>query len=101
LRIGGLVEHAAEFSLQDLRNRRDRRELAVTVECSGNSGDPRLMNGLVSTAVWTGIRLAGVLHECGIRPEAREIVFLGMDSVDERKWEAGNVPYHSPHGRSI
>jgi hypothetical protein len=48
LRIGGLVRRPAEFSLQDLLNRTGRRDLAVTIECSGNSGDSRLMNGLVS-----------------------------------------------------
>ena len=101
LRIGGLVRRAAEFSLQDLLNRTVRRELAVTIECSGNSGDPRLMNGLVSNAVWTGVSLAAILKECGVEPEAREVVFLGLDSEQEKKWEAGNVTYLSPHGRSI
>ena len=101
LRIGGLVRRPAEFSLQDLLNRTDRRNLAATIECSGNSGDPRLMNGLVSNAVWTGVGLAAILKECGVEPEAREVVFLGMDSEQEKKWEAGNVTYPSPHGRSI
>jgi DMSO/TMAO reductase YedYZ molybdopterin-dependent catalytic subunit len=101
LRIGGLVRRPAEFSLRDLLNRTDRRDLAATIECSGNSGDPRLMNGLVSNAVWTGVGLAAILTECGVEPEAREVVFLGMDSEQEKKWEAGNVAYPSPHGRSI
>jgi DMSO/TMAO reductase YedYZ molybdopterin-dependent catalytic subunit len=101
LRIGGLVRRPAEFSLQDLLNRAGRRELAVTIECSGNSGDPRLMNGLVSNAVWTGVSLAAILKECVLEPEAREVVFLGMDSEEEKKWEAGNATFPSPHGRSI
>jgi DMSO/TMAO reductase YedYZ molybdopterin-dependent catalytic subunit len=101
LRIGGLVKRKAEFSLPDLLNRTDRRDLAATIECSGNSGNPRIMNGLVSNAVWTGVGLAAILHECGVEPEAREVVFLGMDSEDEKKWEAGNVAYPSPHGRSV
>lgn len=101
LRIGGLVRRPAEFSLQDLLNLAGRRDLAVTIECSGNSGDPRLMNGLVSNAVWTGVSLAAILKECGVEPEAREVVFLGMDSEQEKKWEAGNATYLSPHGRSL
>jgi DMSO/TMAO reductase YedYZ molybdopterin-dependent catalytic subunit len=36
-----------------------------------------------------------------VEPEAREVVFLGMDSEQEKKWEAGNVAYPSPHGRSV
>ena len=101
LRIGGLVQRPSEFSLPDLLKRSDRRDLAVTIECSGNSGDPHIMNGLVSNAIWTGISLSTVLRECVVLPEAREVVFLGMDSVDEKKWEAGNASYPSPHGRSI
>ena len=101
LRIGGLVKRPAEFSLQDLMKRADRRDVAATIECSGNSGDPRIMNGLVSNAVWTGVGLAAILKECGVEPEAREVVFLGMDSEQEKKWEAGNAEYNSPHGRSI
>jgi DMSO/TMAO reductase YedYZ molybdopterin-dependent catalytic subunit len=101
LRIGGLVTHPVELSLQDLLKRSDRREVAATIECSGNSGDPRIMNGLVSNSVWSGVSLAAVLNECSLRPEAREIVFLGMDSEEDRKFEAGNTNYLSPHGWSL
>ena len=68
-----------ELSLNDIVNRPDRREMAVTIECSGNLGDARIMNGLVSTAVRSGVSLATVLNQCSILPEAREVVFLGMD----------------------
>lgn len=101
LRIGGLVKRPVELSLDDLRKRAARRELPVTIECSGNSGDPRVMNGLVSTAVWSGVSLAEVLKECAPQPEAREVVFLGMDSEEDKKWEAGNATYLSPHGWSL
>jgi DMSO/TMAO reductase YedYZ molybdopterin-dependent catalytic subunit len=101
LRIGGLVKRPAEFTLSDLLRRTDRRDLPVTIECSGNSANPRIMNGLVSNAVWTGISLAALLGECGLEPEAREVVFLGMDIEHENKWEAGNAAFASPHGRSI
>jgi DMSO/TMAO reductase YedYZ molybdopterin-dependent catalytic subunit len=101
LRVGGLVRRPVEFSLQDLLGRADRRDVAATIECSGNSGDPHIMNGLVSNAVWTGVSLAAILKECVVEPHAREVVFLGMDSEDEKKWQAGNVAYPSPHGWSI
>jgi DMSO/TMAO reductase YedYZ molybdopterin-dependent catalytic subunit len=101
LRIGGLVKRPVEVSLDDLRRRPDRRSLAVTIECSGNSGDPRVMNGLVSNAVWSGVGLADVLNECSVDPEAREVVFLGMDAEEDKKWEAGNASYLSPHGWSL
>jgi DMSO/TMAO reductase YedYZ molybdopterin-dependent catalytic subunit len=101
LRIGGLVHRPGEYSLPDLTGRNDRRESAVTVECSGNTSDPRIMNGLVSNAVWTGIPLVALLEECGVAPEAREVVFLGLDAEPDKKWEAGNAEYLSPHGYSI
>jgi DMSO/TMAO reductase YedYZ molybdopterin-dependent catalytic subunit len=101
LRIGGLVERSAEFSLEDLLRRPDRRDVAVTLECSGNSGDGRLMNGLVSNAVWTGVGLAAILKECGVKSQAREVVFFGMDSEQDRKFEAANAAFDAPHGWSI
>ncbi len=101
LHVGGLVERPAQFSLQDLLRRPDRRDVAVTLECSGNSGAPRIMNGLVSNAVWTGVSLASVLKECGVKSEAREVVFFGMDSEREKKFQAADAEYTTPHGRSI
>lgn len=94
------MDRPAAFSLQDLKQR-PRRNLAATLECSGNSGYPQLMNGLVSNAEWSGVSLAAVLEECGVKAEAREVVFLGADSEKERKWQAGDEEFVSPHGRSI
>ena len=59
------------------------------------------MNGLVGNAVWTGVPLRDVLQVCGLRSEAREVVFLGADAEPEKKWQAGNAEFTSPHGRSI
>jgi len=101
LRVGGLVKRPAEFSLDALHKRPGQKSLTVTIECSGNFGEPRIMNGLVSTANWTGIGLAEVLRECAPDPEAREVIFLGMDHEDDRKFEAGNITYSSPHGWSL
>jgi DMSO/TMAO reductase YedYZ molybdopterin-dependent catalytic subunit len=59
------------------------------------------MNGLVSHAAWRGPALAPVLRDCGLLPQAREIVFIGMDGEPERKWAARDQNIYSPHGRSI
>jgi DMSO/TMAO reductase YedYZ molybdopterin-dependent catalytic subunit len=101
LRVGGCIERPAEFSLEDLERRPGRRDVAATLECAGNSGNHTIMNGLVSNAVWTGVGLAEILKECGVRAEAREVVFLGLDTEKERKWQAGDAEVRSPHGRSI
>lgn len=101
LRIGGFVERPRELTLDQLKARRDRRDEPVTLECSGNSTRPQRMSGLLSNGVWTGVGLASILKECGIKPEAREVVFLGLDMEKENKPQAGNREYVAPHGRSM
>ncbi|MGH9627097.1 MAG: molybdopterin-dependent oxidoreductase [Bryobacteraceae bacterium] len=77
------------------------KKLAATIECSGNNGHPRLMNGLVSNGEWTGVELAPLLRECGVLPEAREVVFFGSDVERERKWPIEDRELEVPHARSI
>ena len=85
LRIGGFVERPRELTLDQLKARPDRRDVPVTLECSGNSTRPQRMSGLLSNGVWTGVGLASLLKEVGLKPEAREIVFLGLDMETEKK----------------
>ena len=101
LKIGGFVERPREFTLNELRSRSDVAAAAAIIECSGNSPNPALMNGLVSNAEWTGVPLAALLKECGVRPGAREVVFFGADKSTERKWSAGGREDTAPHGRSL
>jgi DMSO/TMAO reductase YedYZ molybdopterin-dependent catalytic subunit len=101
LRIGGFVQRPMELTLAQLQARRDRREEAVTLECSGNSTRPQRMSGLLSNGVWTGVGLGSILEECGVTPEAREVLFLGLDMEREKKFQAGNREYEAPHGRVI
>ncbi|MDP1572168.1 MAG: molybdopterin-dependent oxidoreductase [Vicinamibacterales bacterium] len=101
LRVGGLVERPREFTLEEIRARADRRDEAVTLECSGNSPRAARMNGLLSNGVWTGVGLRSILEECGVKAEAREVVFLGLDMEREKKWQARNEEFEAPHGRSV
>ena len=101
LSISGLVERPLEFTLDQLKARRDRREEPVTLECSGNSTRPQRMSGLLSNGVWSGVGLASILKEAGLKPEAREVVFLGLDMETEKKAAAGNREFVTPHGRSM
>lgn len=100
LKIGGFVDQPRELTLAEIMARPDRRELPVTLECSGNSTRPNRMSGLLSNGVWTGVGLASLLKECGLKPEAREVVFLGLDMATEKKTVAG-TQVEVPHGRSI
>ena len=101
LKISGFVERPREFTLDQIKARSDRREIPVTLECSGNSTRPNRMSGLLSNGVWTGVGLASIMKECGLKPEAREAVFLGLDMEKEKKAAAGNQEFETPHGRSM
>jgi DMSO/TMAO reductase YedYZ molybdopterin-dependent catalytic subunit len=101
LKISGFVDKPREFTLDQLKARSDRREIPVTLECSGNSTRPNRMSGLLSNGVWLGVGLASILNECGVKTEAREAVFLGLDMEKEKKAAAGNQEFEMPHGRSM
>jgi len=95
------VKTPIKFTLDQLKARRDRRDEAVTLECSGNSTRPNRMAGLLSNGVWTGVGLKSILEEAGLTAEAREVLFLGLDMEKEKKFQAGNREYAAPHGRAI
>jgi DMSO/TMAO reductase YedYZ molybdopterin-dependent catalytic subunit len=97
LQIGGLVARPATLDLAGLsRIAPAVHDLEFTLECAGNLPRPEIMNGQVGNARWSGFRLATVLHACGVKPEAREVVFFGADQVRD----SAGVAF-GPHGRSI
>ncbi len=86
LAIGGSVERPLSLSLGDLRAR-DAVTVPVTLECAGN-GRARLaprplsqpwLTEAVGTAEWTGVPLADLLAEAGLRDDAVELLFTGLD----------------------
>ncbi|HYL35669.1 MAG TPA: molybdopterin-dependent oxidoreductase [Bryobacteraceae bacterium] len=76
LKLTGLVNKAAEFSLADLKGMHST-EVAAGYECSGNS--PRSVEGLCSCGLFKGVRLRDVLKQAGVNSKAREVVFFGTD----------------------
>ncbi|KGQ23014.1 sulfite dehydrogenase [Thermus filiformis] len=89
--IHGMVERPLVFTLEDLK-----RFPSVTrtyfIECAGNGQngyrnppDPNLTatrsRGLASNASWTGVPLALLLKEAGVKPEARWLIPEGMDAA--------------------
>lgn len=76
LRVTGLVDKPLELSLDDLKRRR-RVEEIVGFECGGNS--PTAFNRLAGNARWAGTSLRDLLRDVGLRPQATEIVFFGVD----------------------
>ncbi len=82
LEVGGRVGRPLSLGLEDLRARAPVTA-RVTMECAGN-GRSRLQPRVVSqpwvleavgTGEWTGIPLADLLDEAGVRDDAVELVF--------------------------
>lgn len=101
LEISGLVERPASFTLEEIQSRPTVDQL-MTLECSGNGSNPGF-TGAVYNSRWTGTPLLPLLDECGIRPEAIEIVFIGYDHQEEtlRKGTQRETTFDVPFGRSI
>ncbi len=90
LLIHGLVRRPAVFTLEDLE-----RLPSVTrihfLECSGNGRvayrsptrelTPQLVDGLTANAEWTGVPLATLLEEVGVRDGASWVLAEGGDAV--------------------
>jgi len=86
LEVGGEVERPRSLSLADIRAR-PAVTSQVTFECAGNGraqlsprpiSQPWLVEA-VGSAEWTGTPLRGVLEEAGVRDDAVEILFSGLD----------------------
>jgi sulfane dehydrogenase subunit SoxC len=86
--VHGLVERPLVFSMDDLM-RFPSISRIYFLECSGNSSseftkpapDIRWSHGLLSCAEWTGVPLAALLQEVGVRPEGKWILAEGADAA--------------------
>jgi sulfane dehydrogenase subunit SoxC len=86
--IHGLVERPLLFSMDDLMKFPSISRIYF-LECSGNSSsefikpsaDIRWSHGLLSGAEWTGVPLAALLQEAGVRPEGKWILAEGADAA--------------------
>jgi DMSO/TMAO reductase YedYZ molybdopterin-dependent catalytic subunit len=86
LDVGGMVQQPLSLSLREL-TQLPAETAVVTLECAGNGRTlfrPSTTGvqwglGAVSTAAWTGPRLADVLARAGIQGGAREVIFAGAD----------------------
>ena len=89
--IHGMVERPMTFTLRDLKRLPAVSRLCF-VECSGNGGaaynrnprpeaSPQQIDGLLSTSEWTGVALATLLREVGVRPGATWLLAEGGDAA--------------------
>ena len=90
LLVHGLVERPLVFTLDDLRRFPPATRI-VCVECSGNGRaayrapkpdmTPQVVDGLTSTSEWTGVPVATVLREAGLRRGAAWVLAEGGDAA--------------------
>ena len=93
LLVHGMVERPMVFSLADLKRYPSRSQICF-IECSGNGyrgylrnlikpeWTPQQIDGLTSTSEWTGVPLATLMREVGVRPGA---TWLLAESTDAAK----------------
>ncbi|MEZ6071179.1 MAG: sulfite oxidase [Pirellulales bacterium] len=101
LEINGLVDRPRVLTLDAIKEL-PRREQLMTLECSGNGVSKGFMNAIYNSK-WTGTPLAPLLDACGVRSEATEVVFFGVDRNEEtlRKDTPREVTVDVPFGRSM
>ena len=89
LLIHGRVERPMLFTMEELKRFPSVSRLAF-IECSGNSArewrEPsghtvQQTHGLISTSEWTGVALATVLREAGMKPDATWMLAEGSDAA--------------------
>ena len=81
LRVSGLVDKPVELSLAELK-RRPKVQIDAGFECGGNNKG--LFEGLIGNARWTGVSVADLLRDAGIRDTGIEVVFYGTDQGKEK-----------------
>ncbi len=82
LPVTGLVNNPKTLTLAQLKAR-PKREYDATLECSGNGAFPQFVGG-IGNARWGGAALGPLLKECGLKPEAIEVVFYAADAGKEK-----------------
>jgi DMSO/TMAO reductase YedYZ molybdopterin-dependent catalytic subunit len=98
LKLTGLVERPLSLTLDELKGM-PRTELVAGFECSGNRAP---LQGLCSNGRWTGVPLRAVLDRAGVKPEAREFVFLGADKkAEEVEFRTQKFEVEQQFGRSL
>jgi DMSO/TMAO reductase YedYZ molybdopterin-dependent catalytic subunit len=87
LTVKGSVDTPLSLSLAQLKALAPPVEVVAVNQCSGNSrgfSTPRVFgaqlgNGSMGNARWLGVPLKALLDKAGVRPEARQVTFRGLD----------------------
>ena len=85
--LHGLVDQPLVYSVDDLKHFPSVSRIHF-VECSGNGrseysaqlgATPQVSHGLASCSEWTGVPVAALLKETGLKPETKWIIAEGAD----------------------
>jgi sulfite dehydrogenase len=87
LRIRGAVNQELALSMSNLKTQFKKDSIVALAACAGNARsflDPKVpggqwKNGAMGNAKWTGVRLKDILEKAGLKKEAFEVTFNGMD----------------------
>ena len=106
--VDGEVEHPLSLSYDELRQMPQSR-FEVTFECCGNSPVPEYWgqvtlsssvmeqikgHGIMGNAEWSGVSLAHILEQAGVKPGAVDVLFEGADNgPDEIAGDPAQVTY--------
>jgi sulfite dehydrogenase (cytochrome) subunit A len=87
LRIHGRVDRPLDLSIVDLKTKFPPARLTAVAQCSGNSRgrfSPRVLggewgDGAMGNAEWVGARMRDILTTAGVRQDAVQVTFDGLD----------------------
>jgi sulfane dehydrogenase subunit SoxC len=109
LLVHGMVDRPTVFTLAELKRFPSRSRICF-VECSGNGQrgyrqmekefTPQVIDGLTSTSEWTGVPLATLFREVGVKAGATWFLAEGMDAAVmtrsipvEKAWDDAMIAY--------
>jgi sulfane dehydrogenase subunit SoxC len=113
LLVHGLVERPMVFTLDELKRFPSVSRICF-LECSGNAANnaaersrPQQLAGLTSNSEWTGVPLAVILREVGVKRDATWFLAEGQDAAVltrsipvEKAWDDGMLAY-AQNGEAI
>jgi len=87
LEVGGHVQKPVSLSIEELRRQFEPVSIVAVNQCSGNSRSyfsPQVPggqwgHGAVGNARWTGVRLKDLLNKVGVKSQAAQVTFAGLD----------------------
>jgi len=98
--VEGMVDRPLKISLAQLQNKYKQTTVTATLTCAGNRrtehnavkevGGVPWQAGAIGNAEWTGVKLADILRQVGVKAEAKHVWFEGVDEIER---SSGVIPF--------